>query len=392
MSDSNKKLLIVAPYFYPNIEWGGPVTVSLNHAVALKNAGYTVTVLTTNASNRENKLENIPSDINGVRIIYAKGILPKTAWSLRIFLSFDQIIKGWKLIPEFDMVHFHDCFIIQNIVLSIRCRLLRIPYVITPHGSLSFAKERSKSVLKRVFTNLLMGKYLEGSSKIITVSESEKKDIDLNFPKLKNKTICVPNIIKAESFAKIDIRSRLHIPEGDLILLCLSRLYQLKGVAELTLGFLKFLEKYNKNATLIFAGPDAGAVNEIKRLLSETRFRNKVIFTGEVVGEIKSNIIYNVDIVCLLSKSESMPTVLLEAASFAKPVICTKECNMDSLINYGGAILTTRKAEDIATSINKLTKNETRLSIGKKAKDWFDKNYNTTKIVNKYKDIYKNAK
>jgi len=392
MPDSRKKILIVAPYFYPNIEWGGPVTVSFNHVTALKNAGYQVTVLTTDATCPGNVPKNAISNSDGINIVYAKSILKGLAWNFRIFLSIDQILKGWKMISQFDVVHFQDTFVLQNILLAIRCKALRTPYVITPHGSLNFTKERGKSLIKRCFINLLSKKYLKSCSKIIAVSGSEKENIDQTFPYLKRKTVYIPNIVQTNMFTKIDLRSKLDIPSNDLIILYLGRIYGLKGVVELASGFLEYLKKYNRSATLIFAGPDAGSVDEIKKTLKGSDYRNKVIFTGEVMGDYKSNLIYGSDTICLLSKSESMPTVLLEAASYVKPIICTKECNMNSLTSCGGALLTDRSPESIALNISKLENKKTRTNMGRKAKDWFDINYDTAKIINQYKDIYANAK
>jgi len=387
-----KKVLIISPYFYPNIEWGGPVTVTLNLVRELKNNGYHVQVLTTNVS----KYGKIPyrnsKIIDGVKVTYAESVFPILAWRFRIFISVDQILKGWRIIPRFDIVHFQDTFILQNIFLAARCRALNIPYIITPHGSLSFSRERGKSTMKRFFVYLLSGKYLSESSNIIAVSESEKESIERDFECLKNKTVYIPNIIRIENFMRMDIRSKLNIPKDDIILLSLSRICHLKGVVELASGFLKYLRKYSAKATLIFAGPDMGAVNEIKRLLKGSKFSNKFIFTGEVAGDFKLNLINCSDIVCLLSKSESMPTVILEAASFAKPIICTRECNVDDLVNWGGALLTSRKVEDIAMTINLLSLKRARLEIGRKAKKWFDKRYNILNIINQYKIIYANAK
>lgn len=181
ISQIKKRILIIAPYFYPHVEWGGPILVSWNLAKLLRKEGYFVEVLTTDVSVDHLRIKKFSTTINGVKIIYAKSFAPGLSWKFRIFLSPDQIVKGIKLIREFDTVHFNDVFILQNFVLSIYCRKFKIPYIITPHGNLSFEKERSKSWAKRVFYFLFARAFFEGAAKIIAVSDAERKYISETF-------------------------------------------------------------------------------------------------------------------------------------------------------------------------------------------------------------------
>ena len=91
---------MVAPYFYPNIEWGGPVTVVWNITQLLTENGLQVEVLTTDVSSGKVKTKSINLKMDDVKINYAKSLFPLLSWKFRIFLSIDQIIKGWKLIPH----------------------------------------------------------------------------------------------------------------------------------------------------------------------------------------------------------------------------------------------------------------------------------------------------
>jgi glycosyltransferase involved in cell wall biosynthesis len=385
------KILVVSPYFYPNIEWGGPVTLSWNLARALHDAGSEAQVLTTDVSISGHSFKT--KVLSGVKIIYAKNIWPKGAWNFRFFLSFDQIFKGWKLIPEFDIIHFQDVFILQNFALSIFCRLNKVPYVITTHGNLSFDKTRSKSFVKRFFY-LLFGKYyLNGASKIIAVSEAEKRYIRNHFPELAEKTIFIPHIVKREKYKSIDIRKRFDISGKKLIVLYIGRIYSLKGVKELLLGFKEFLEKGKSGAVLIIAGPDAGGLSEIRKILGlSDKLKRAVILAGKVDGDLKYSLLMQTDVVALLSRSETIPTSLVEAASFAKTIICTKECNLQDLVNCGGALLSTRDASDISGKFSKLAISKSLLRMtGEKAKEWFRENYDYKKTIITYNKVYEDA-
>lgn len=389
---AQKKVLIVTPYFYPNIEWGGPITVTWNLTQLLVKKGYKIEVLTTDVSGSTNKIKTYHYSNSGLKIIYAKSLFPVLSWKFRVFLSIDQVIKGVKQIPKFDIVHFNDMYILQNLVLAFFCRKNNIPYVITPHGNLSFVKERGKGFMKRMFYLLLGKNYLENAAKIIAVSEAENNYIDKAFPKLSEKTIYVPQTVLGERFKKIDIKSKYNIPDENKVILFIGRIYALKGVNELLLGFMNYLKNVSKSASLILAGPDAGGLGEIKQILNKFgQLKGKVIFTGEVAGDLKYSLLSQCDALCLFSKSESMPITILEAAYFGKPVLCSKECNVQDLVKSGGAIISTREAYDISNNLKILLSSKESLEkMGKESREWFYKNHNPEQILNKYKKIYDN--
>lgn len=172
----------------------------------------------------------------------------------------------------------------------------------------------------------------------------------------------------------------------------MGRIYPLKGVKELLLGFINFLKQESKSATLILAGPDAGGLGGIKQILGRSgKLKSKVILTGEVAGDLKYSLLSQSDVVCLLSKSETIPTSLVEATSFGKPIICSKECNLQTLIENGGALLSPRDAQNISKNLRRLlSSDDFRRKTGNKALTWFEKNYNQARVLDEYNKVYAN--
>jgi glycosyltransferase involved in cell wall biosynthesis len=158
-------------------------------------------------------------------------------------------------------------------------------------------------------------------------------------------------------------------------------------------GFGSYLKDTSKPGTLVLAGPDAGGLKEIKQLLKyKNELGGKVILAGEAEGYLKYSLFVESSVVCLLSKSETIPVSLVEAASFGKPIICSKECNLQSLVDSGGAVLSTREPGDISRNLEKILDSEkVMINMGMKSKDWFKKNYDSDTIFNRYKEIYDNA-
>ena len=77
-----------------------------------------------------------------------------------------------------------------------------------------------------------------------------------------------------------------------------------------------------------------------KRLLSLIKkldINDLVVFKGPVYNKEKSHQYLNTDIFVLTSRSEGMPTVILEALSYAVPCLVTTGTNMSDLLTRSGA-------------------------------------------------------
>ena len=384
-------ILYLIPYFYPAVNFGGPVSALSSLAKELSKKNFKVTILTTNIADKGGTMNERVNFYNGSKIIYSKVLLPKFSYSTRLFLSIDQFFTGLRLIPSFDIVHFHDFFIPQYFLMAIYCKFIGKPFFITPHGSLAFYRQRGKVLLKRVFYALFAGFLANNASAIIAVSEHEKRTINNILPA--KRVLCLPNIvIPQHKLESINVRKHYGIPKNSKIVLFLSKLDFLKGVEELLDGFVNYLGKDAQNAYLVLAGPDIG--NMVARLTKkiEKHSLKNVVFTGTVDGNLKTALIQQSNVVCLLSYTESLPQVILEATSYKKPVIFTKECNVDSLFLSGGGLLTTRKPNGVSKCLEKiLSDRKYQKETGERAYDWYLREHNPRKSLLAYKDLYEEA-
>jgi glycosyltransferase involved in cell wall biosynthesis len=382
----SKSVLYITPYFYPAVGFGGPVTATLNLTRYMARKGHGVAVLTTDIKEGGKRLKIRKSTVFGFPIIYSKSIFPSWGWKTRFFLSVDQVLQGIGLVRKFDVIHFQDFFILQNYFISLFCRCFRKPYIITPHGSMSFSRKRGRGQIKKIFYLLFIKSMVKNSSGIIAVSLAERDLIKREFPEIKGKIIYIPNIIeKEERILRINIRKGNNLDQESKILLFLGRIDPLKGVKELAEGFILFSKNITKsNVHLFIAGPDAGLLKDLKRLIRGGRVKN-VHFLGLVEGDEKHALLQQSDILCLTSHSESLPTVVLEASSYGVPSLVTRECNVESLVRSGGAKETDFQPANIARAIDEILNSEKkRQDMGKRARIWYEKNFAINIIGQRY--------
>lgn len=385
----SKSILYITPYFYPAVGFGGPVTATLNLARYMARKGHRVVVLTTDIKEGGKRLKIRKSKIFGFPIIYSKSIFPSWGWKTRFFLSVEQVLQGMNLVRKFDVIHFQDFFILQNYFISLICRCFRKPYIITPHGSMSFSRKRGRRKIKKIFYLLFVKSIVRNSSGIIAVSLAERDSIKRDFPEIKEKITYLPNIIeKKKRFSKISIRKDNNLDEKSKILLFLGRIDPLKGVKELVEGFILFSKDINKSGVHLFiAGPDTGLLKTLKRLIRGRGAKN-IHFLGLVEGDKKHALLQQSDILCLISHSEGLPTVVLEASSYAVPSLVTRECNVNSLVRSGGAKETDSKPANIAKGLNEMLYSEKkRRDMGKRAKKWYEKNFAINIIGQRYNKL-----
>lgn len=386
------KILFIIPYFYPSLCFGGPVTASLSLAEEMVKRGHNVTVLTTDLAFRGERLQMKEDEVNGVKIIYAKTFLPKFSYSTRLFLSIEQVIKSFSLIPKYDMIHFHDFFIPQFLPIAIICKFLKKPFLVTPHGTFDFNPQRKKVALKKIFFFLFARFVVDHSRLVIAVSKQEADVVSRN-TKYKKQVLFIPNIVHETKHVRtINIKKRYHLPENSKIVLFLGKVDAPKGVRELLLGFNNFVtrgSKGSKETYLLYAGPDMYMIQELSATAKRLKIDEKVLFVGVVDGDLKAALLQQSDVLCLPSYAEALPQVVLEAASNKIPSIFTKECNVVSLADQGGGLLTGREPVEIASVLDKvMNSDQKRQMMGNIAYKWYKDNYSPEKIGKVYEKTY----
>jgi D-inositol-3-phosphate glycosyltransferase len=107
---------------------------------------------------------------------------------------------------------------------------------------------------------------------------------------------------------------------------------------------------------LVLAGPDAyGHRSSLEDVARKLKIAEKIVFFGPAYGDEKAGLLQHAACLCLPSKAEGQPVVLLESIGAGTPVVFSRECNSSVLAGEGAGIcLDTFSANDWADAIDRI--------------------------------------
>lgn len=359
------KILHVVPSYYPAIQYGGPIESVHNLNKWLVAQGAEVTVYTTDADGPSRLL--VPKgeavDVDGVKVFYFPLSFPKRwfySWALHRALR--------KNINHFDCIHETSVFLSTSWLVAKIARRNRVPYIISPRGS--FMKEPLKKggFKKKIYIKIFEKKNLQEAAAIHFTIPLEEREFHLQKIQAK-KIIIIPNSFDPQKFSK-DIpqntfRERYGIPKGDFVVLFLSRISWKKGFDTLIPAFAK-IEKEASDAWLVIVGGDGEGYQEkvYEFIDREKNMKNKVIFTGMLVGDERIAAYQDADVFVLPSYAENFGNVILEAAYFGVPVVTTPTVGLADAIQKNNAGLVVEKdVEKFAAAIISLLRDDAKRDV-----------------------------
>lgn len=145
-----------------------------------------------------------------------------------------------------------------------------------------------------------------------------------------------------------------------------------------------------KNIELRIVG-DGPQMGFLKRYTKRMGLKN-VYFIGRQPHEKMPQIISDADAVVLASISEGLPSVVLEAMSCGKVVICSNVGELPYIIKDGknGFLFSAGNALELANKIKKIVMNkELAKSIGDEARRTVEQSFSWEKIAEKYSYLFK---
>jgi len=131
-------------------------------------------------------------------------------------------------------------------------------------------------------------------------------------------------------------------------------------------------------------------LKKIKDYINLYKLKNRIKILGYKCGKEKYRLIKNSLFLCLPSRNENFPLVVLEAFYFKKTIICSNVGGLKEIISKSRACLTYNKENviDLAHKIKSLVNNKfLRIQLGKKGKLWI-KNLTWEKCAEKTFKFY----
>lgn len=291
------------------------------------------------------------------------------------------IFKINNLIKEInpDVVHTHLRSILYSILPIV---FSKTKFIHTIHTLAE--KEASGKIKKKLYS--LYFNYL-GVTPVSISNKVRETTIDL-FGKNHNILIenGVPMLKITDNFQSVEKElDSYKLSKKTKILVSIGRVTEVKNQL-LLIDVMKILEKENKDIVLLIIGSLDNEKDYADICIKKSKNQKNIHFLGEKANV--SDYIYLSDAICLSSKYEGHPLVVLESLSLGKTILSTNVGGIPDILHKDNSYLS------IDMSINNfkkiideyiINKDKNRITII----DEFNKKYSIDICRNKYFDIYK---
>jgi glycosyltransferase involved in cell wall biosynthesis len=215
------------------------------------------------------------------------------------------------------LVHDNGIWHPFNHMVSVGCKKLSIPRMVSPHGMLEPWSLQYKKWKKRIAWKLYQYKDLKTANCFHATASSEAENIrKLGFTQ---PIAVIPNGIDFPESMPQKQRAQNGVKRA----LFLSRIHPKKGLKDLVSAW----HKVNTGKwELLIAGPDEGGhEEEIKALVKKLGLSSKIHFLGNLSDIDKWHVYRSSDLFILPTYSENFGIVVAEALAAELPVITTTE-------------------------------------------------------------------
>lgn len=336
----NKKLMVVAPYFYPKI--GGMENYAWNISKGLKEKfGWEVVVVTSNHVENKYKEETL----KGIKIykLPAWFKISNTPINPMWYFQIRKIIQ----IEKPDIINAHTPVPFMSDICAFASRNTK--FIVTYHAGSMLKGNILTDIPLFIYEKFIMQYMLKKADILIAVSEFVKNGILKNY---KYKTEVITPGVDTSIF-----KPGLNKKKNNTVLYVgrIDKSSEWKGIRFL-IGAVKELKYSNLKINLKLIG-SGDAVDYYKKYTKSVGIDN-IEFTGPLRGNKLLNEYQNADILVLPSTSdaESFGMVIIEAMACRLPVIGTKVGGVMHLIKHmnDGIIVDRKNSNAIKNAIELL--------------------------------------
>lgn len=351
-TSSMPRLLVISPYAKPASRWGGPVPAVHDWAMALQRRGWDVLLASTDAT--PDGHSGVPTGetvvIDGLRHVFGRSDV-----GYPFFASSSLVAMMPRLLDGVDLVHLHGMWSATGL-LAFAARARGIPYVITPHGSLSPWSMARRSVAKRMMSGLWEQPRVSSAAAVHFTCQAETSLAE-SVVALPHRVIAPCIVAAPEPSTGRDWRRELGIDATAPIVLFLSRIHVKKGLDLLLRAFASIYAP--RGARLLVAGAGEPAyVEEVKALAGELGLGDVVHFLGMVRGGDKTSLFECSDVYALTSHQENFGIAVVESLRSGTPTLISPHVEIaQELEEAGAAAVEPLDVNSIASALARLIDN-----------------------------------
>ncbi|MEI6891693.1 MAG: glycosyltransferase [Pontiella sp.] len=255
------------------------------------------------------------------------------------------------------------------------------PVIISPRGMLDPWAVQNSAWKKKLVEVLFARKAFDRASCIHALCRSEAESIRAYG--LKNPIAVLPNAVELPALGR-----KKATATGQKKLLFLGRIHPKKGLKEL----IEAWAKTSGDWRLLIAGWDDGGHEQgLREQAQKLGVSNSVEFVGPMHGEEKDALLRTVDAFVLPSFSEGLPMSVLEAWSYALPIVMTDFCNLPEGFHAKAAIRVEPAGDSIAKGLCDLMSmtDQEREIMGSKGRKLVEQKFTWPKVAESMKQVYR---
>ena len=340
------RVLLVSGHFQPAWEWGGVVSTTWELSRALVQAGVEVTVLATDAA-MQPPAQPTPVDRveEGVRIVTCRVLGGRClGMANRMAISPETLWRAARWVRWADLVHINGVWSPHVAQVWAVARLLRKPYLVSPHGNLERYSLGQSQLRKRIFMALYSRRILTGARAIHYTVHNEHHEAPAWLQP--TPAVVVPCVVKSlDPGDGARFRQRLGLDPGDRLLGMVGRIHKKKGFDVMLPALARARARCETPTRLVVVGPEEGEyLATVRGLIQELNLGDRVIFPGELHGQDLADAYAGFDLLMLPSYEENFGLVVAEAMMQGTPVVISEFVgSKDWVEQAGGGVVLPRE-------------------------------------------------
>lgn len=300
----------------------------------------------------------------------------------------NSFIKLYKFLLSYKPHIFQTHVLKSNLYGILAAKLASVPVVIATEMTL---KDTAFTPLRRARDKMLhplLSPFLNNADLFVVTSQFIKNEWRKQCKEEKFNVIYPP--FSLEKYEKaLHVNQIETIKENKFRIGYIGRLSEEKGVRFL-INSIPALKKVIPNVKVIIAGTGP-LEDELKKLAKRKGIEDSVSFTGQVANAFE--VLKDLDLFVLPSRSEGCPIVVLEAMAMGLPVVATNAGGTPELLVDGetGLLISYGDTQALVDSISKILTNQNiALDMGIKGKDRAFSKFHPSFFTSHFEQLYKN--
>ena len=356
---------------------GGTAERSVQMSYFQNQAGIECSILTINQGIDDTLIEYL----SGVEIVALPYI------SSRFHIPVPMIGTIARLVRGADVVHLINHWSVLNVFVYLFIKLFSKPYVVCPAGAL---EKFGRSIYLKSFYNWIVGRnIIRGASRCVAITQDEVIQFS-QYDVPPEDVVVIPNgVVTEPSLPGRDDDFRIKHGLGTKpYILFMGRLNLIKGPDLLVDAFCRWHKEEPSGYQLVLAGADGGLLLDLQNKIDSANLNDVVHFIGFLSGEEKRQAYSSADLLVIPSRSEAMSIVVLEAGVLGTPMLATDKCGLNDFAELKCGWICSATSEGIYSGLAEFSTADDKVLRGQNLKSYALDNYDWSKLISKYSELY----